>query len=221
MFWVPQSGDIGMGVSILSYDGHVQFGLITDRGLFPIPNASSRASLPEFEKLVLSTLMAQWPWTAISIPRLQAPSSSATHAPRSAARRQWSVSLLAEGCAACRSKGKRVIGLDWMIGPGNGATINVISKGRMVPVGKRQRRRAHGIHHHLGLVVDVEARSRVLIDLAGYTRCLRLAAWTSADSHSGLSSTPYVYHVAKMLSPWCARLSPHPDSAPFGTHQRS
>jgi hypothetical protein len=26
MFWVPQSGDIGMGVSIISYDGKVQFG---------------------------------------------------------------------------------------------------------------------------------------------------------------------------------------------------
>ena len=29
MFWVPQSGDIGMGVSILSYDGAVQFGVVT------------------------------------------------------------------------------------------------------------------------------------------------------------------------------------------------
>jgi diacylglycerol O-acyltransferase len=30
MFWVPQSGDIGLGVSILSYGGGVQFGVITD-----------------------------------------------------------------------------------------------------------------------------------------------------------------------------------------------
>ena len=37
LFWVPQSGDIGMGVSILSYAGQVQFGLITDRGLCPDP----------------------------------------------------------------------------------------------------------------------------------------------------------------------------------------
>ena len=45
MFWVPQSGDIGMGVSIISYDGKVQFGLTTDRGLSPrSANASSRAS---------------------------------------------------------------------------------------------------------------------------------------------------------------------------------
>ncbi|PTT76003.1 wax ester/triacylglycerol synthase family O-acyltransferase, partial [Pelomonas sp. HMWF004] len=30
MFWVPQSGDIGVGLSILTYAGRVQFGLITD-----------------------------------------------------------------------------------------------------------------------------------------------------------------------------------------------
>ncbi|HEY2189964.1 MAG TPA: wax ester/triacylglycerol synthase family O-acyltransferase, partial [Caldimonas sp.] len=30
MFWVPASGDVGVGVSILSYAGGVQFGLITD-----------------------------------------------------------------------------------------------------------------------------------------------------------------------------------------------
>ena len=33
MFWVPASGDIGVGVSILSYGGGVQFGLITDEAL--------------------------------------------------------------------------------------------------------------------------------------------------------------------------------------------
>ena len=43
LFWVPQSGDIGMGVSILSYAGNVQFGLITDRGLVPDPEAGRRA----------------------------------------------------------------------------------------------------------------------------------------------------------------------------------
>ena len=30
MFWVPQSGNVGLGVSILSYGGGVQFGVITD-----------------------------------------------------------------------------------------------------------------------------------------------------------------------------------------------
>ena len=62
MFWVPQSGDIGMGVSILSYDGHVQFGLVTDRGLCPDPDHVIERFAPEFEKLVLATLLLPWPW---------------------------------------------------------------------------------------------------------------------------------------------------------------
>ena len=61
MFWVPQSGDIGMGVSILSYNGAVQFGLITDRGLCPDPEHVIARFGPEFEKLVLTTLLAPWP----------------------------------------------------------------------------------------------------------------------------------------------------------------
>ncbi len=51
LFWVPQSGDIGMGVSILSYAGQVQFGLITDRGLCPDPDLIIAQFGPEFEKL--------------------------------------------------------------------------------------------------------------------------------------------------------------------------
>jgi hypothetical protein len=62
MFWVPQAGDIGMGVSILSYNGQVQFGLIADRGLCPDPERVIARFQPEFEKLVLTTLMAPWPW---------------------------------------------------------------------------------------------------------------------------------------------------------------
>jgi diacylglycerol O-acyltransferase / wax synthase len=61
MFWVPQSGDIGMGVSILSYDDAVQFGLITDRGLVPDPERVIAHFGPEFEKLVLTTLLSPWP----------------------------------------------------------------------------------------------------------------------------------------------------------------
>ncbi len=61
LFWVPQSGNIGMGVSILSYNGEVQFGLITDRGLCPDPERVIARFAPEFEKLTLTTLMAEWP----------------------------------------------------------------------------------------------------------------------------------------------------------------
>lgn len=49
--WVPQSGDIGMGVSILSYNGAVEFGLLTDRRLCPDPSAISARFLPEFARL--------------------------------------------------------------------------------------------------------------------------------------------------------------------------
>jgi diacylglycerol O-acyltransferase len=62
MFWVPQSGDIGMGVSIITYAGDVQFGLVTDSKLCPDPERVIACFAPEFEKLVLVTLMARWPW---------------------------------------------------------------------------------------------------------------------------------------------------------------
>jgi len=60
MFWVPQSGDIGVGVSILSYGGGVQFGLITDEKLCPQPQAIIDRFEPEFEKLLMVTLMLPW-----------------------------------------------------------------------------------------------------------------------------------------------------------------
>ena len=60
MFWVPQSGDIGLGVSILSYGGGVQFGVITDTTLCPEPQRIIDAFAPEFDQLSLLTLMLPW-----------------------------------------------------------------------------------------------------------------------------------------------------------------
>jgi diacylglycerol O-acyltransferase len=60
MFWVPASGDIGVGVSILSYAGGVQFGLITDHKLCPQPQRIIDRFEPEFEKLLLVTMMLPW-----------------------------------------------------------------------------------------------------------------------------------------------------------------
>jgi WS/DGAT/MGAT family acyltransferase len=60
MFWVPQSGDIGMGVSILSYNGRVQFGLITDATRVPDPERVVAGFGPEFERLMLTVLMEPW-----------------------------------------------------------------------------------------------------------------------------------------------------------------
>ena len=60
MFWVPQSGDIGVGVSILSYNDSVQFGLITDRHFVPDPEAITPLFAAEFEKMMLALLMLDW-----------------------------------------------------------------------------------------------------------------------------------------------------------------
>ena len=54
MFWVPQSGDIGVGVCILTYGGGVQFGLITDAQLCPDPQQIIDRFEPEFDKLLLA-----------------------------------------------------------------------------------------------------------------------------------------------------------------------
>jgi len=37
MFWVPQSGRLGLGVSILSYNDQVRLGVATDERLVPDP----------------------------------------------------------------------------------------------------------------------------------------------------------------------------------------
>ncbi len=60
LFWVPQSGSVGLGVSILSYGGGVQFGIISDTTLCPDPQAIIDQFEPEFEKLKLLTLMLPW-----------------------------------------------------------------------------------------------------------------------------------------------------------------
>ena len=44
MFWVPQNGTIGMGLSILSYNGRVHFGVIADSKRVPDPG-TARAAL--------------------------------------------------------------------------------------------------------------------------------------------------------------------------------
>lgn len=51
MFWVPQSGRLGMGVSILSYAGNVTLGVATDAGLVPDPEQIIAAFHEEFEML--------------------------------------------------------------------------------------------------------------------------------------------------------------------------
>lgn len=60
LVWVPQSGTVGLGVSILSYGGGVQFGVISDSTLCPEPQKIIDKFEPEFAKLTLLTLMLPW-----------------------------------------------------------------------------------------------------------------------------------------------------------------
>jgi hypothetical protein len=60
MFWVPQSGDIGIGVSILSYNETVQFSLIADRHFIPDPENVIPLFRAEFEKIVTGALLHDW-----------------------------------------------------------------------------------------------------------------------------------------------------------------
>jgi len=60
MFWVPQNGSIGMGLSILSYNGHVHFGIITDGKLVPDPEPLVQHFAREVEKITLAIMMEDW-----------------------------------------------------------------------------------------------------------------------------------------------------------------
>ena len=60
MFWVPQTGSIGLGLSILSYQGKVHFGIISDARLIQDPDAVTRRFGNEFDKLLYLALMGNW-----------------------------------------------------------------------------------------------------------------------------------------------------------------
>ena len=51
MFWVPQSGRLGVGISILSYAGKVYLGIMTDAGLVPDPDQIIEYFYDEFDLL--------------------------------------------------------------------------------------------------------------------------------------------------------------------------
>ena len=57
MFWVPQNGNVGLGISILSYNGQVFFGLISDHRLLAEPSRVISRFKAEFEKLLYLGLM--------------------------------------------------------------------------------------------------------------------------------------------------------------------
>jgi len=51
MFWVPQTGDVGIGLSIFSYAGQVQFGIIIDRELMASPEGMAAAFADAFHEI--------------------------------------------------------------------------------------------------------------------------------------------------------------------------
>jgi hypothetical protein len=51
MFWVPQRADIGVGISILSFAGKLQVGVVTDAVLVPDPQDLVRVFEEQFEAL--------------------------------------------------------------------------------------------------------------------------------------------------------------------------
>ena len=60
MFWVPQNGSVGLGLSILSYNGRVHFGLIADGKRVPDPEPIVQRFVREFDNLALITMMEDW-----------------------------------------------------------------------------------------------------------------------------------------------------------------
>ena len=52
VFWVPQSGSIGMGLSIYSYAGEVTIGVITDEKRVPDPDKIVQGFVDEFNRLL-------------------------------------------------------------------------------------------------------------------------------------------------------------------------
>jgi diacylglycerol O-acyltransferase / wax synthase len=59
MFWVPRGGEIGLGLSILSYAGCVYVGIATDAGLMPDPQAIVDAFHAELADLLRLTVPAR------------------------------------------------------------------------------------------------------------------------------------------------------------------
>lgn len=59
MFWVPQAGEIGLGVSIISYNGWVTLGLIADERVVADPQFVMDAFERQFEQLAAQVLTTE------------------------------------------------------------------------------------------------------------------------------------------------------------------
>lgn len=67
MFWIPRFGGIGLGVSILSYNGRVRVGVISDRGVVSEPQAVITAFHQEFDALLALALTLEATPTTVDL----------------------------------------------------------------------------------------------------------------------------------------------------------
>jgi diacylglycerol O-acyltransferase len=82
MFWVPQSGRLGLGVSILSYAGDVLIGVASDAGLTPDPESIIEATHVEFDGLMQLVAWARQADSEIAGPESQAQCQGMTRSGR-------------------------------------------------------------------------------------------------------------------------------------------
>lgn len=81
MFWVPQSGRLGIGISILSYNGKVMIGVATDSGLIPDPQTvvasfhAELAALRDETRARLIATTAQFDISAAAAEQAEAPAA--------------------------------------------------------------------------------------------------------------------------------------------------
>jgi hypothetical protein len=59
MFWVPQSGRVALGISIISYANQVWLGVATDAGLIPDPQTIVQGFYQEYEEMMALVSQAQ------------------------------------------------------------------------------------------------------------------------------------------------------------------
>ncbi len=78
MFWVPQSGRLGLGVSIFSYNDQVWLGVATDQSLVPDPETIVAYYGEEIDQLYALTQQASEWWSEGNLP---APAAAAEATP--------------------------------------------------------------------------------------------------------------------------------------------
>ena len=109
MFWVPQSGRLGLGVSILSYAGEVSIGVATDVGLVPDPERLLEHFHEELEALEVTVAQsAAAPAVAAinPLPPPRAPGPGSRPAGRKRPRRASRKPRLSSGRAGGPPRGK-------------------------------------------------------------------------------------------------------------------